>query len=94
MHLYLPIIKLFLIGFQFARKKVFKRLMRVPRDFSASALFVGLNVCNFVTLSHKLVYSFLNRIRSSSNTLIYTLFNSVHFEKCKLKKQWDKVLLI
>ena len=93
-HLYLPIIKLFLIGFQLHSSKFFKRLMGVPRDFSASALFVSLNVCNFVTLSHKLVYSFLNRIRSSSNTLIYTLFNSVHFKKCKLKKQWDKVLLI
>ena len=68
--------------------------MGVPRDFSASALFVNLNVCNFVTLRCKLVYSFLNRIRSSSNTLICTLFNSVHFEKCNLKKEWDNVLLI
>ena len=68
--------------------------MGVPRDYSASALFVSLNVCNFVTLRRKLVYSFLNRIRSSSNTLICTLFNSVHFEKCNLKKEWDNVLLI
>ena len=58
------------------------------------ALFVSLNVCNFVTLRRKLVYSFLNRIRSSSNTLICTLFNSVHFKKCNLKKEWDNVLLI
>ena len=28
------------------------------------------------------------------DTLICTLFNSVHFEKCKMKKEWDKVLLI
>ena len=72
----------------------FKSLMGVPRDFSASALFGNLNVCNFVTLRRKLVYSFLNRIRSSSNTLICTLFNSVHFDKCNLKKEWDNVLLI
>ena len=38
--------------------KVFKSLMGVPTDFSASALFVSLNVCNFATLSCKLVYSF------------------------------------
>ena len=31
-----------------------------PRDFSASALFVNLNVCNFAILRRKLVYSFLN----------------------------------
>ena len=80
--------------FPVACNKVFKSLMGVPRDFSASALFVSLNVCNFVTLRCKLVYSFLNRIRSSSNTLICTLFNSVHFEKCNLKKEWDNVLLI
>ena len=38
--------------------KVFKGLMGVPRDFSASALFVNLNVCNFAILRRKLVYSF------------------------------------
>ena len=77
-----------------AINKVFKSLMGVPREFSASALFVSLNVCNFTTLRRKLVYSFLNRIWSSSNSSICTLFNSVHFEKCKLKTEWDKVLLI
>ena len=74
-----------------------KDLMRVLRDFSASVLFASLNVCNFGTLRLELVYSFLNRIWSSSNTcsLICILFiNSDHFEKCKLKKEWDKVLLI
>ena len=80
--------------FLVACSKVFKSLMGVPRDVSASALFVSLNVCNFVTLRCKLVYSFLNRIRSSSNTLICTFFNSVHFEKCNLKKEWDNVLLM
>ena len=52
-----------------------------------SALFVNLNVCNYVTLRRKLVYSFLNRIRSSSNTLFYTLFNSAHFEKMESEKR-------
>ena len=61
--------------------------MGVPGDFSASALFVSLNVYNFVTLRRRLVYGFLNGILSSSNALICALFNSVHFEKCKLKKR-------
>ena len=75
-----------------ACNKVFKSLMGVPRDFSVSALFVNLNVSNFAILRHKLVYSFLNRIRLSSNSLICTLFNSVHFSKCKLKEEWDTIL--
>ena len=67
--------------------------MGVPRDFRASALFVNLNVSNFAILRRKLVYSFLNRIRLPSNSLICKLFNSVHFSKCKLKEEWDKILL-
>ena len=94
MHLYLPIIKLFLISLQLHATKVLRSLMGVPRDFSASALFVNSNVCNFVTLKCKLVHSFLNCIRSSSNTLICSLFNSIHFEKCNLKKECYNVLLI
>ena len=57
-----------------ACNKVFKSLMGVPRDFSASALFVNLNVSNFAILRRKLVYSFLNRIRLSSNSLIFCAF--------------------
>ena len=41
-----------------ACNKVFKSLMGVPRDVSASALFVSLNVCNFAILRGKLVYRF------------------------------------
>ena len=41
-----------------ACNKVFKSLMGVPRDFSASSLFVNLNVYNFAILRRKLVYSF------------------------------------
>ena len=67
--------------------------MGVPRDFSAFALFVNLNVCNFAILRCKLVYSFLNRIRLSSNSLIRTLLNSVHVSKYnKLKEEWDNIL--
>ena len=79
--------KTFLDKLSVACNKVFKNLMGVPRDFSASALFVNLNVSNFAILRPKLVYSFLNRIRLSSNSLICMLFNSVHFSKCKLKEE-------
>ena len=38
--------------------KVFKSLIGVPRDFSTSALFVNVNICNFIILRRRLVYSF------------------------------------
>ena len=41
-----------------ACNKVYKSLIGVPRDFSASALYDSLNVCNFVILQCKLAYSF------------------------------------
>ena len=66
--------------------------MGVPRDFSASVLFVNLNVSNFAILRRKLVYSFLNCIQLSSNSLIFPFFNSVQFSKCKLKEEWDTIL--
>ena len=54
---------------------MFRNLTRVPRDFSASALFASLNACIFAILKCKLVYSFSNRIRSSSNSLILIYYH-------------------
>ena len=59
-----------------ACNKVVKSLMGVPRNFSACALFVSLNVCNFAILRCNLIYS-----------LICTLFNLEQFRKCKLKEE-------
>ena len=70
-----------------ACNNVFKSLMGVLRYFSASALFVNLNVCNCATLRCKLVYSFINCIRSSSGSLIGTIINSVHFEKAEKRME-------
>ena len=44
--------------YQLTCKKVSNSLMGVPRYFSASPLFVSLNVCNFAFLWCKLAYSF------------------------------------
>ena len=74
-----------------ACNKVFKRLMRVPRDFGASVIFVSLNVCNFF---HSQAQAGLQCFVSNSvifNSLTCTLYNSVHFSKCKLKEEWDKL---
>ena len=53
-------------------------------------------VFGVVFLSSVIIKNFFhrhrNRIRLSSNSLICTLFNSVHFSKCKLKEEWDTIL--
>ena len=73
-----------------AYNRVSKSLMGVPRDIRDSTLFVSLNVCYFATLRHKLIYTFLALIRSATNSLICTLFNSVHFNKCKPNEECSK----
>ncbi len=73
-----------------ACNKLFKHLMNVPRDFSASMLFVNCNVRNFPCLRRKLVYSFTNRVRKSSNILVDN-FNSL--TDCdSFRKSWNNVL--
>jgi len=77
-----------------ACNKVFKCLMGVPSDYSASALFVSMNVSNFAILRRKLVYSFSKRVRTSLNSLIITIFNSLYFNSCKLQQEWNDVLFL
>ena len=75
-----------------AFNKILKCLLNVPSRSSASALFVSMNVDNFLVLRRKLVYSLSRRTCSSSNSFIVDIFNSEHFMNCQLKKEWDNVL--
>ena len=75
-----------------AFNKIFKNFMNVPRDYSARGLFVSLNVENFTVLRRKLVFNFISRCQTSNNVLVGTIISSMFFEKCTLKKEWDKIL--
>ena len=75
-----------------AFNKIFKCFMNVHPRSSASALFVILNVANFLVLRRKLVYSFSRRVCFSSNSLIAGIYNSTHFITCQIKKKWDNIL--
>ena len=75
-----------------AGTKVFKGLMGVPRDFSAFALFVSLNVCNFAFSGASWFTVFFKSYSVASNRLTCILFNSVYFSKCKIKEECDKIL--
>lgn len=73
-----------------ACNKMFKCFMNVPRDFSASLLFVSCNVENFTVLRRKLVYNLYRRVYSSSNTLVSNFSNCIsndHF-----RTSWTKLL--
>ena len=70
--------------------------MGVPRDFSASPLFISLNVCNFITLiAHKaevslqLFQTIFGHLKI--NSLVCALFHSMHFNKSSLKEEWEKL---
>ena len=53
-----------------AFNKVFKVFMNVPSSFSPSWLFLICDVLNFPPLRRKLIWSFMKRIKKSSNVLI------------------------
>jgi hypothetical protein len=61
-----------------ACNKVFKALMNVPRDFSASTLFVESNVRNFPALRRKLVYGLRTRVYASANVLVNNFLYANH----------------
>jgi hypothetical protein len=75
-----------------AFNKIFKSLLCKPTRSSASSLFVSMNVDNFLVRRRKLVYSFLKRVSSTTNSIIDCIFNSCFFSNCKLKKEWNTVL--
>jgi hypothetical protein len=76
-----------------ACNKVFKALMNVPRDFSASTLFVECKVMNFPVLRRKLVYGLRSRVFATANVLVNNFlyvnhgFNAMH-------RYWKTILYL
>lgn len=77
-----------------AFNKVFKYLMGVRKDFSASTLFVAKGVDNFTILRRKLTYSLFSRPKCSHNQLIENIMHSNFFLKSSICKQWNTVLYL
>ena len=82
-----------------AYNNVFRFFLRLPRDdqgrpCSASGMFVPRKVKSFQEIMRNLVYKFKCRINTSENELVMnTLYPSVTAWS-KLRKHWDRVLLI
>ena len=68
--------------------------MNVPRTSSASALFVSHKVDNFLVLRRKLVYSFIQRVERTSNSLVRAVVDTDYFLFSKLRQEWDKLLYL
>jgi len=77
-----------------AFNKIFKALMNVPRNSSASALFVRHRVDNFSVMRRKLTFNFSHRAACSNNNLVCDIINMEYFSFCNLRKEWDNVLYL
>ena len=77
-----------------AHNKIFKSLMNVRRDYSASALLVENAVDNFNVLMRKLSYSLLRRVMASNNMIVSAISHSLFFYTSGLYQSWNKLLYV
>ena len=75
-----------------AYNNVFRMLHRLPRDCSASAMFVNNNVKNCSAIIRNLVHRFMQRLELSENGIILSVLNSDLRWQSRIRKHWCKVL--
>ena len=75
-----------------AYNNVFRFLHKLPRDCSASAMFVSNNVRNCSAIFRNLVYRFTKRLAMSENSIIKLVLNSDLQWKSRIRKHWYKLL--
>jgi hypothetical protein len=67
--------------------------MNVPRDFSASTLFVECNVMNFPVLRRKLVYGLRSRVFATAYVLVNN-FLFVNHGFYAMHRYWKIILYL
>jgi hypothetical protein len=70
----------------------FRRLLGYAHDHSVSAMFVSNGVNTFQCLYRKLIYSFMERLRTSCNTLVFSIFRSDVYWRSGLLKHWSRMV--
>ena len=75
-----------------AYNNVFRFLHGLPRDCSASAMFVIHNVKNCSAIIRNLVYKFIRRLDLSENSIIKMVLNSDLHWQSRIRKHWCKLL--
>lgn len=69
-----------------------RRLLGVPRYFSASEMFVSLNIPSFGELLRKYIFSFINRIMTSNNSYILNIYTSTVTLHSNVWAWWQSIL--
>ena len=77
-----------------AYNDVCRKLFRIRRGVSISAIFVSNSINSFRALRRKLVYSFMTRIYASDNILVQTIIKSAAFKHSVANCEWTKILYI
>ena len=67
-------------------------LHRLPRDCSASGMFVNYNVKNCAAIIRNLVFRFIERLEQSDNMIITSVLNSDLLWQSRIRKHWVKLL--
>ena len=75
-----------------AHNDIFRTLMNVPRYESASSLFVKHGAMNLDAIARNSMYSLMERLLSSANSLIVALCNSEVRTHSKIWKRWAVAL--
>ena len=75
-----------------AYNNVFRMLHRLPRDCSASAMFVNSHVKNCSAIIRNLVYRFIRRLELSENGIILSVLNSDLRWQSRIRRHWINIL--
>ena len=57
-------------------QNVYRKIFDFPKKSSAIAMYARYNICRFKSILRKSIYSFKQRLESSTNSIICTLYNS------------------
>ena len=77
-----------------AYNNVFRLLHNLPKQSSASGMFVSSNVKNCSAVIRNVVYKFMQRLEVSENSIIKRVLNSDMYWQSRIRKHWYKLLYI
>ena len=69
-----------------------RRLLNIPRFYSASEMFVSLNIKSFGELMRQEVFNFIQRLKNSGNVIISCIIDSYISIYSTIWKWWIKIL--
>ena len=74
-----------------AYNNAFRMLFMLPRDCSASGMFVVHNGMSCTALVRKLVFGFYKRVKASENSIVQAICASDIWWKSSIRANWNKL---